>query len=54
MSSDAILILGKLFLTFGVLLGLPLIELWRLRRVDTACLWGLARPADAADREREP
>lgn len=32
MSSSEILILGKLFLTFTVLLGLPLWDLYRLRR----------------------
>lgn len=32
MTSGYILILGKLALTFGVLLGLPLFELWCLRR----------------------
>ena len=32
MSSDEILIGGKLLLTFGVLLGLPLWELFSLRR----------------------
>lgn len=32
MSSDEILIVGKLLLTFGVLLGLPIWELVSLRR----------------------
>ena len=34
MTSAEILILGKLFLTFGVLLGLPLLDLWLLSRED--------------------
>jgi hypothetical protein len=32
MDNGEILILGKLLLTFGVLLGIPAWELWRLRR----------------------
>lgn len=32
MNSGEILILGKLLLTFGVLLGIPVWELYRLRR----------------------
>jgi len=32
MSGGEIMIIGKLLLTFGLLLGLPALELWRLRR----------------------
>jgi len=32
MTGGEIMIIGKLVLTFGVLLGLPALELWRLRR----------------------
>lgn len=32
MTGGEIMIIGKLLLTFGVLLGLPALELWRLRR----------------------
>ena len=32
MSDREFMILGKLLLTFGCLLGLPLWELWRLKR----------------------
>jgi hypothetical protein len=34
MASGEILILGKLVLTFGVLIGLPLLDLWFLSRDD--------------------
>ncbi len=32
MSGAEIMILGKLILTFGVLLGVPIWELWKLKR----------------------
>jgi hypothetical protein len=32
MSDREFMILGKLFLTFGCLLGLPIWELWKLKR----------------------
>jgi hypothetical protein len=32
MTDYDIMMLGKLILTFGVLLGIPLVELYRLRR----------------------
>lgn len=32
MSDREIMIVGKLILTFGCLLGLPIWELWKLRR----------------------
>lgn len=32
MSDRDLMILGKLILTFGCLLGIPLWELWKLRR----------------------
>jgi hypothetical protein len=36
MSDREFMILGKLFLTFGCLLGLPIWELWKLKRAESA------------------
>jgi hypothetical protein len=36
MSDREFMILGKLVLTFGCLLGLPMWELWKLRRLRLA------------------
>lgn len=45
MTDREIMILGKLILTFGCLLGLPIWELWKLRR------WESDQAEVAADEE---
>lgn len=46
MTDREFMILGKLALTFGCLIGLPLWELWRLKREGAA-------PAQGAEEEEE-
>jgi hypothetical protein len=48
MSDREFMILGKLVLTFGCLLGLPLWELWKLRRDRSSAA------QEAAEGERNP
>jgi len=47
MSDREFMILGKLVLTFGCLLGLPVWELWKLKRARSAA----AQEAEKAERE---
>lgn len=50
MGDREFMILGKLVLTFGCLLGLPLWELWKLRRDRLSA----AQESEDGKRERSP